>query len=313
MSIPVYLFTGFLESGKSTLIKESLFDPEFNDGGKTLFIMCEDGEAHYDSNFLHMTQTIQAYVDDQETLNEAFLKELHHIVNPRRVMIEFNGMWNVTAFLNHLPFPDAWSLVQIVSTVDATSFTYFVNNMRALVYDQLIHSETIIINRCNALTDLRFLRNTLKAMNKRVQLMYEGEDGSLLTPSDNVLSYDLQADHLQIANDDYGVWYIDALEHPSRYVNKTIILQGWIEEINPHLQSFHIGRYAKVCCAQDTTFIGLPCSYAHTDTLQAKTWCCVHGVLQCVYDEVLKEDKLQLNVKYIELCELMNDAIVYFT
>ena len=46
--IPVYLFTGFMDSGKTTLVEETLFENNFGDGSKGIIIMCEDGEKEYD-------------------------------------------------------------------------------------------------------------------------------------------------------------------------------------------------------------------------------------------------------------------------
>ena len=43
MNIPVYLFTGFLESGKTKFIQETLEDERFNDGTPTLLLLCEEG------------------------------------------------------------------------------------------------------------------------------------------------------------------------------------------------------------------------------------------------------------------------------
>ena len=45
MDIPVYLITGFLESGKTTFINETISDPEFSQGERTLLICCEEGEV----------------------------------------------------------------------------------------------------------------------------------------------------------------------------------------------------------------------------------------------------------------------------
>ena len=45
--IPVYLFTGFLDAGKTTFIQETLEDPQFNDGQKTLILLCEEGETGF--------------------------------------------------------------------------------------------------------------------------------------------------------------------------------------------------------------------------------------------------------------------------
>lgn len=42
--MPVYLFTGFLESGKTSFIDETLADKRFNNGQRTLLLVCEEGE-----------------------------------------------------------------------------------------------------------------------------------------------------------------------------------------------------------------------------------------------------------------------------
>ena len=49
METAVYLFTGFLESGKTRFIAETMRDPNFNDGKrKYLIIQCELGEEELD-------------------------------------------------------------------------------------------------------------------------------------------------------------------------------------------------------------------------------------------------------------------------
>ena len=45
--VPVFLFTGFLESGKTRFIQETLEDKRFNSGERTLLIVCEEGEEEY--------------------------------------------------------------------------------------------------------------------------------------------------------------------------------------------------------------------------------------------------------------------------
>ena len=45
MEIPVYLFTGFLDSGKTSFIQDTISDPDFLADEKTLLIACEEGEC----------------------------------------------------------------------------------------------------------------------------------------------------------------------------------------------------------------------------------------------------------------------------
>ena len=48
MEMPIYLFTGFLEAGKSAFIKETMEDKRFTNGEKTLLLLCEEGEYFSD-------------------------------------------------------------------------------------------------------------------------------------------------------------------------------------------------------------------------------------------------------------------------
>ncbi len=48
MEIPVYLFVGFLESGKTSFIQKSLEYSDFNSGENTLYLICEEGIEELD-------------------------------------------------------------------------------------------------------------------------------------------------------------------------------------------------------------------------------------------------------------------------
>ena len=63
---PVYLFTGFMDSGKTTLIQETLFDQEFGNGAKTLIIACEDGEVEYDEDKLKKINAKLLQIENEE-------------------------------------------------------------------------------------------------------------------------------------------------------------------------------------------------------------------------------------------------------
>ena len=45
--IPVYVFTGFMDSGKTSLVKDTLFAQGFAKEGKSLVICCEDGDVEF--------------------------------------------------------------------------------------------------------------------------------------------------------------------------------------------------------------------------------------------------------------------------
>ena len=73
--IPVYVFTGFMDSGKTTLVQETLFENEFANGSKGLIIMCEDGEKEYDKQKLDSVNFKIVSIDSEEEFTEEKLNE----------------------------------------------------------------------------------------------------------------------------------------------------------------------------------------------------------------------------------------------
>ena len=66
--IPVYLFTGFLDAGKTTFIQETLEDPQFNGGERTLVLLCEEGEAELSPIKFAASNVKIVTLDDEEDL-----------------------------------------------------------------------------------------------------------------------------------------------------------------------------------------------------------------------------------------------------
>ena len=69
--IPVYIFTGFLESGKTLFMQDTLEDSRFNAGEKTLVLQCEEGEEEFDPAKFPSKNVVIKTLDSQEDLNES--------------------------------------------------------------------------------------------------------------------------------------------------------------------------------------------------------------------------------------------------
>ncbi|MDD6467409.1 MAG: GTP-binding protein [Erysipelotrichaceae bacterium] len=314
MDIPVYLFTGFLESGKTGLITETLKDPDFNDGEKTLLLCFEEGIEEYDPKFLKREcNTDLIYVDGLEVLTVEYLEQLNQCYQPQRVMIEYNGMLSVSELLDK-ELPIDWIIVQIVATVDASTFESYITNMKSLMYEQLVHAEMIIFNRCSEKTKKSFLRGNVKAINRGAQLIYEDIYGNVNELEEDELPFDLSLDVLDIAEEDYGLWYMDALDHPYKYEHKEIILKGIVY----HTEQFEkpimaIGRYAMVCCENDTSFIGIGILNGNFDEFENGEWAIVKGKLQVDYDEESNMDYLSIVDAHLEHSEPLEQPLVFFS
>lgn len=313
MTVPVYLFTGFLESGKTTLIKETLLDPNFTSDEKTLLLVCEEGVEEFDDEFLNKTNSAIVSIAKETDISYEFLKKCDSMIEPDRVLIEFNGIWNLNNFLD-VEYPFEWLLVQILSTVDASTFEVYLGNMRSMIYEQLLHSETIIFNRCDVDTKKLYLRNNVKAINKGAQIIYETRDGKIVELGDDELPFDIQADVIYIEDKDYGLWYMDAMEHSSKYDGKKICIEGKVvsTSVEGIANAFVLGRYAMVCCADDTSLIGLLCHYEKASELIPEEWVKVTAHIKVEYDTEYQGDVPILYVTEITSIQPLEDELVYF-
>lgn len=312
MDIPVYLFTGFLESGKTTVIKETLKDPDFTVDEKTLIISFEEGMEEYDSAFLQETHSKVVYLDKQ-SMNEETFTNLDLLYSPDRVMIEYNGMWSVDDLLNEVQMPDGWILVQILSLIDASTFGLYINNMRSLIFQQIQYSEVVIFNRCDENTKLSFLRSNIKAVNPRCQIVYENIDGTTSELSEDDLPFDFNQDIIEIKDEDYGLWYMNALDNPRRYQGKKLKLKGMaIAQVEGAKHSFILGRYAMVCCADDTSLLGIVVSGVKLEELQKDMWLTVVGEA-IVQQGDNGEEIIVLKALQLQRAEALNDPLVYFS
>lgn len=281
MASPVYLFTGFLDSGKTSLIKDTLSDPQFMEGiDRTLLLCFEQGEEEYDEQFRDANNLFVEYFDSAEELTLEKVQELDTIYHPSQVFIEWNGTLALPEFILQ-GLPKYWPLIQILSTVDATTFELYINAMRSMLFEQLRYSDTIIVNRCTEDTDGRMLRGNIKAINRAAQIFYEGEHGAQVDMKQGLLPFDMNADVLDISDDDYGLWYMDCVENPEKYANKKVILRGYYAENIPgYKQTFIMGRRAMVCCEADTSLCGLTVTGVKIWEMKIGDWIEVEGTLK---------------------------------
>ena len=87
MDIGVYLFTGFLESGKTTFLNETLGDKRFSDGERTMVLLCEEGEVELEmtKSELSKKNIVVEVIDDKENINLQYLTDLQKKHKPKRL------------------------------------------------------------------------------------------------------------------------------------------------------------------------------------------------------------------------------------
>lgn len=312
MEIPVYLITGFLESGKTSFIKETLSDKEFNDVGKTLLIVFEEGVEEYEKGFIDKNRIILVTVNETEEITGNFLMECHQRYKPDRVMIEYNGVWKLETLFN-AKLPNEWSLVQVVTTVDASLFEVHMSNMRSLLVEQLSNSDLIIFNRCDETTKKNALRRSIKVVNRKAQIIYESLDGIVGENEEDDLPFDMNADVINILDDDYGLWYMDMLDNPLKYNKKTVKIKGMVYKGDKFPKGMFIpGRFAMTCCADDVQFVGFVCMSKLVNTLKSKEWVTITAQVCNEYHPAYQKEGPVLYAKKIDKSDEPMEPLVYF-
>lgn len=269
--IPVYAFTGFLDSGKTKFIQETLEDPRFNAGERTLVLIFEEGEEEYDlSTYPHKNVYLETL--DQQTVTTQQLAALEKKYRAERVVAELNGMQLVADLYNR--FPRNWVIAQEVMFADATTFNAYNSNMRNLVMDKLMGAQMVVFNRLTPGEDTMPLHKLARAANRRIDILYDYTDGT--TKFDDVqdpLPFDINAPVIQIKDEDYALWYRDVTEEPEKYVGKTVCFKAQVAMLRRQKEGmFAPGRFVMTCCVEDIQFCGIPCRYADSKSLASRAW-----------------------------------------
>lgn len=313
IEVLIYLFTGFLESGKTKLIKETLADTEFSTGEKTLIIQCEEGIEEYEEVELKDWNAELVVLEEEEEFTDEFLRKCHKQYKPERVMIEYNGTWNVEKLMD-VPLPKGWALIQILTTVDAATFDAYMANMRSLLVPQFAYSDAVIFNRCTEETKKASYRRMVKAINPKAQIIYELEDGTIDNTLNEILPFDITKDFIEIQEQDYGIWYMDALEHPEHYVGKELTFKAVAYIPNESNFKWLVpGRFAMTCCEDDVAFIGFKCYSDGIRDISNRDWITVTATGKIEFVEEYQGEGLVLAAKSIMKAEKARDELVYFT
>ena len=269
--IPVYSFTGFLDSGKTKFIQETLEDERFNAGEKTLLLVFEEGEEEFDIS-TYPYKNVYIEVLDQQTVTTKQLSALQKKYKAERVVAELNGMQQVGDL--YMRFPENWVVAQEVMFADATTIMAYNANMRNLVMDKLVGAQMVVFNRLEKGADVMPFHKLARAASRRIDILYDYTDGS--TEFDEIedpLPFDINAPVIQVMDEDYALWYRDVSEEPEKYDGKTVCFRAQVAMLRRQKDGiFAPGRFVMTCCVDDIQFCGIPCKYADAKSLESRSW-----------------------------------------
>lgn len=313
ITIPIYLITGFLESGKTTFLKFTLSQDYFAIDGKTLLILCEEGEEEYDEAELKASNTVVEVIEKEEDMTYERLLAMDVVHRPDRIVMEYNGMWLVSKLMQ-MKFPKGWGFEQVITCVDASTFQVYMNNMKSLFMDMVRDTDMVIFNRCSEDDPLAAYRRGIKVANQSAEIIFENEEGEIEDIFGEEMPFDLDAPVVNIQPEDYGIWYVDSMDNPEKYDGKTIRFKARVMlPMGNRGRCFVPGRNAMTCCADDVTFLGYLCIYDRTKELKRGSWVDVTARISIERRrEYQGEEGVVLYATTVKTCEPLEDEMVYF-
>ena len=308
--IPVFMINGFLESGKSEFISYTIGQPYFATRGRTLLIVCEEGEVEYDAKLLKKSRTDMVLIEEKEDFSIANLMELEKKYKPERIIIEYNGMWNY----KELQLPIHWQIEQQITTIDASTFTMYYTNMKSLLAEMVRKSEMIIFNRCDGIEDLSNFKRNMKAVNPQAEIIFEDANGEINEILEEDLPFDINAPVIELNDMGFGVWYIDMMENIGRYLGKTVEFTAMVYKPDKFPKGYFVpGRMAMTCCADDMAFLGYACKFDGADELKQKEWVKVRATVNLEKFAGYKGDGPVLHAVSVTKAEKPKEEVINFT
>lgn len=311
--VPVYLFTGFLEGGKTKFIQETLEDRRFCNGEKTLLLVCEEGEEEYaPEQFASDTVQIRV-VEDQKDLARENLEKWLAETKSERVVVEYNGMWMLDVLYNAMP--ENWMVYQEFMFADSTTFLSYNSNMRQLVYDKLKSAELVVFNRFDEKTmDKMAFHKIVRGASRRADIAYEAKNGKVVYDDiEDPLPFDLNAPIVEIGDEDFALFYRDMADEPKKYDGKTVRFKcRCLVRKKLPANCFVVGRHVMTCCVEDIQFAALVCQWDKADTVKDDSWMILTAKVNFKFHRAYNRRGPVLSYISAESCEAPEQPVATF-
>ena len=312
MKMPVYLFTGFLEGGKTTIIQESLNDQNFNSGEKTLVLMCEEGIEELDPTAFWGKNVTVHLIESEKDITRANLEKVSTAHKYDRIIIEYNGMWLLETL--YRAFPKNWEIYQNMMFAEAATFLTYNTNMRQLTVDKMQDAEMIVLNRASDDIDKEQIHKIIRGTTRRAAIVYDYPDGHVeYDEIEDPLPFDVNAPVIEIADEDYAIWYRDLSENMDTYRDKTVKFKGIIAtDSRLPKRSVVIGRHVMTCCADDIQYSGLVAKFSNDVNLKTRDWITVKGKIKLEKTSLYRSEGPVIYVESTEFAVVPKQEVATF-
>ena len=312
METVVYLFTGFLEAGKTSFIAETMKDPNFNDGKRRyLVLQCEEGVEELDPADFGENVCFATF-DSEDRLTPDRLSALQKRNHADVLVVEYNGMWSLDSFYNALP--EDWLVYQEIAIIDSTTALSYNANMRQQMVDKLTSAEMVVFNRVTENTDKMALHKIVRGISRKANICYEDVSGEIeFDQIQDPLPYDINAPVIEIKDEDFAIFYRDMTEEIQKYLGKTVSFKGIIAlDKSLPVAQFAVGRHIMTCCEADIAYRGVVAKGMGSLKLKTRDWVTVEGVLNEEYSKLYQGNGPVLTVKKIELAQKPQQEVATF-
>ena len=276
----------------------------------TLLLCCEEGEEEYEKKALDNVTVVT--VDDEDELTADFCRELEKKYRPKQVLIEYNGMWQMEKLYREV-LPANWVLYQIMTFVYAPTFEMYAKNMGQLMMEKITNADMLVFNRCTPELRDALRKRNLRMVNRRADIYLEMEDGT----SEDYLTgdecpFDLSQDLIDVPDDDFGVWYVDVMDHPDRWAGKMVHMKLIMCHSKKYPGIHCPGRFVMTCCENDIQFMGLIAKGMNLNQYQNRDWVEVTGRMAVEKHAAYKGKGPVMHVISIGPCEKPQQEVVTF-
>ena len=312
METAVYLFTGFLEAGKTKFIAETMQDPNFNDPSrKYLIISCEEGEEELTGDMFGQNVSFASF-DDEQKITTDRLSAMQKRSGADVIVVEYNGMWTIDRFYNAMP--EDWVVFQEIFIADSRTIISYNANMRQLVVDKLTSAEMVVFNRMSENADKMPLHKLVRGVSRRANICYEDMAGEIeFDDIKDPLPYDINAPVIEIKDEDFAIFYRDMSEEFEKYQGKTVRFKGIAARDSSLPKShFAIGRHIMTCCEADIAYRGVVAKGTGSLDIKTRDWVIVEGRLDAEYSALYQEVGPVLTVSRVSRAEKPVEEVATF-
>ena len=309
--VPVYLFLGFLEAGKTKFIQETLEDERFDTNERTLLLVCEEGEEEYSASRFSLKKYVVETVNE-ETLTLANLTMLAKKHKIERVVVEYNGMWLLNKFFDAMP--DGWMIAQVMTFFESGSFLSFNKNMRQLVFDKMQYADMIVFNRFRDEFSQEEFHKIVRGASRRPGIVYEYVGGrAVYDEIEDPLPFDINAKIIEIEDRDYAFFYRDIMEDMQKYKGKMVSFKGMVAtDRRMKADTIVVGRHIMTCCEADITYSGMVVRHASMLPLKTRDWVKLTARIDIEFDKIYGQEGPVLKATALDYCESPEEELATF-